>query len=144
MMIHKNFAERIFVDLRNRQIKIANPIYVLEGAKIGQFPEAKQLVISGFGNKYKFSYGPGINFGDEVAATATATFTSCYDTFLNELLLINKKEELQFLSLVIPKKGVIEVKLEEFNDKVVSRYIKDYIPAVDDLSERWDILVQAV
>lgn len=134
-MINENFAERLFCDIRNNEIKIERAEYIIGGAKIGQFSDAKQLVI--FGNErklYRFDYGPAINF----ELSANFSFTDCYKLLLNEIL---KCRKIKCISLCVPTKGVIEAKLEEF-DRIVSRYIKDYNNITDELYERWDILVQ--
>lgn len=132
-MKNENFAERLFCDLKNAGIKIEKPEYIVEGVRIGQFENSYQFNI--FGVRDKFNSNQGIAGCIENGVS----FTEAYADFLEKIK--NVGNVIKFYSLVIPRKGVIEVKLEEF-ETVISRYIKDYLPQTDDVAERWDIYVQ--
>lgn len=132
-MLRENFAERLFCDLRNHKVKIEYPFYVVEGAKIGDDGVDYQLNIFGVNNKYSFNVGVAGEIGQ-------LTFSAAYQLMLTKLI---EMENIKFFSLVIPKRGVVDTKLEEF-ERVVSRYIKDYLPGTDEVAERWDIMVGKV
>lgn len=146
-MIVENLAERLFCDLKNAGVKIEKPEYAIDGAKVGQISSvngivtepAKQFTI--FGAKrgetyvYCFGHGPAVQFPN-----SNQSFTEAYTELLKAIKLL---ENLKFYSLLIPRKGVVEVKLEEF-ETVVSRYIKDYLPNCDEMLWRWDFLVSKV
>lgn len=129
----ENLAERLFCDLRNRRIKLESPLYKIDGHKIGD-NGARQFVIFGSENKFSSSEGVGLN----CTIPLKSTFTEAYNELLGRIL--NIKGSLRFHSLVIPKNGVIDVKLLEF-ENVVGRYIKDYLPMSDQAITRWDFLV---
>jgi len=136
----ENIAERLFCDLRNAEVKIEKPEYVVDGARIDSVPNSKQFTIFGvkWGNKYSYDFGhTPIHDGTE---ENVKSFTEAYNEFLEAIKSLGK---LKFYSLAIPNKGVIDVKLEEF-EKVVSRYIKDYHPHDDTLVWRWDALVRKI
>lgn len=130
-MLRENLAERLFCDLKNAEIKIEKPNYVIDGAKIGDYPNMEQVVLSCLRNKYNFNKGPACDCGDK-------TFTQAY-TELSDY--IKEMKAVRFHSLVLPKRGVIAVDLIEY-ESVTSRYIKDYLPNSDDVLERWDLMVQ--
>lgn len=148
-MIMENLAERLFVDLKNLQIKINKPEYVVDGAKIGQISisngmasaPAKQFTIFGkkINGEYYYNFGKGVSLEDD--SSEWKTYTKIYGEVLEAIKSLGIN--LKFYSLAIPKRGVQEVKLEEF-ETVLSRYIKDYYVATDDLIWRWDILVSSV
>lgn len=129
----ENFAERLFVDLKNSNIKIEAPQYVVDGAKIGMFPNSQQFNI--FGKDGKYTCGAGVTFQDE---TFEFTFTEAYLKFLDNIKALGDK--LKFYGLVIPKRGVVEVRLLEY-ETVTARYIKDYLHSSDENVERWDVMV---
>lgn len=139
-MIVENLAERLFVDLKNSQVKIEKPEYILDGAKIGQVSStngilsspAQQFTIFGtkLGEEYKYKFGNN----------DYQSYTGAYIEFLNAIRL---ETNLKFYSLIIPKRAVIETKLEEF-ETVLTRYIKGYDPMDDAIIWRWDALVSAV
>lgn len=147
-MIAENLAERLFVDLKNLEIKIEKPEYVLDGAKIGQLSTtngifsapAKQFTIFGkkLNEEYRYNFGQGISLSDE---GEWKTFTESYQELLEAIKSLGNN--LKFYNLVIPKRSVDEVKLEEFVT-VVSRYIKDYYAQSDEVIWRWDVLVSKV
>jgi|Laugrespbdmm15dd_1035085.scaffolds.fasta_scaffold29520_2 hypothetical protein len=137
-MLNENFAERLFCDLRNANIVIGKPQYVMEGAKISDYPNSFQFNIMGIRGKYKSSEGIEVSI-DNIEKEGL-TFTEAYIQFLSK---IEELEHVKFYSLVVPRRAVIEAKLEEF-EKVVSRYIQDYLPATDQIAERWDVLVQKI
>lgn len=147
-MIVESLAERLFVDLKNLQIKIEKPEYVLNGAKIGQVSctngiisaPAKQFTIFGknVDKEYRYNFGKGISLSHE---GEWKTFTEAYQELLEAIKLLG--DNLKFYNLLIPLKGVEEVRLEEFIT-VVTRYIKDYYPQTDELIWRWDVLVSKV
>lgn len=129
----ENLAERLFCDLRNRRIKLENPFYAVDGCKIGD-GEARQFVIFGSSKNFVSSEGVGINSTEPF----NKTFTDAYNDLLTKILSVGN--HLKFYSLVIPKHGVIDVKLLEF-ENVVGRYVKDYLPLSDQAIDRWDFLV---
>lgn len=140
MLRVENFAERLFCDLRNAGVKIEAPEYVQEGAKIGHISRygdmaQQQLKIIGANDKYQFGYGPGIEDSEFVS------FVEAYQRMLSAIV---EMKHIRFYSLVIPRCCVVEVKLEEFADKVVSRYIQDYLQMSDQIIERYDILIGKV
>lgn len=132
-MRNENFAERLFCDLRNKQIKIEMPEYWQEGAKIGMIENSIQFNICGIRDKYSCGVGP--TFQDEL----THSFTDAYTEFFTKIK--DMGNHIKFHSLVVPSRAVIEARLEEF-EKVVSRYIVDYLPSLDEKLERWDVMVQ--
>lgn len=148
-MIVENLAERLFVDLKNSNIIIEKPEYVINGAKMGQVSAtngvisqpAKQFTIFGkkINEEYRYNFGKGISLSDN--NDEWLSFTTVYQEFL--VAIISLGNNLKFYSLVIPMVGVVEVKLEEFVT-VVSRYIKDYNYQSDELIWRWDVLVSKV
>lgn len=147
-MIVENIAERLFVDLKNLETKIEKPEYVIDGAKIGQVSSikgvisspAQQFTIFGVkhGKEYKYNFGKGFNFNS--TEEEWVTFTEAYLEFLEAIKSLGSN--LKFYNLTIPRKGVIDVKLEEF-ETVVVRYIKDYLPQSDELVWRWDVLISS-
>lgn len=128
----ENLGERLFCDLRNRRIKIANPSYAIVGHKIGD-GGARQFVL--FNQDEKYGSNEGVGFSE---LELNKTFTEAYNDLLNRIL--NVGNHLKFYSLVIPRKAVVDVKLLEF-ENVVGRYIKDYLPMSDQVLARWDFLV---
>lgn len=131
-MIHvENFAERLFVDLKNRKIKIEAPVYVLDGAKIGMFPNSDQLNI--FGKNGKYIGGKKLSYNNEF----NLTFTEAYSKVLEEIISCFGPE-IKFYALFIPKN--MEAKLIEY-ETITIRYLKDYIPQHDEIVERWDMMV---
>jgi hypothetical protein len=136
----ENFAERLFVDLKNNNIEIEKPKFWMDGCKIGSVPNTKQLVLFGMNDKYCYGQGPGIPV-DDVPYVFKYTFTEAYNNFLEAVN--DCGPVIRFHSLIIPRKGVIEVKLEEF-ETVISRFIIDYLPMCDDKLERWDVMVEKV
>lgn len=130
-MKNENFAERLFCDLRNAEIKIVKASYQTDGHRIGDGPLMKQLHVNELAGKFNFSYGPAFQNGE-------LTFTQAYQDLLTVIKSIGP--ELKFYSLVIPRKACVEARLEEF-DKVVTRYIVDYLPISDQVAARWDVLV---
>jgi hypothetical protein len=135
-MKNENFAERLFCDLRNAEIKIEKPFYSEGGGRIGDVGNgvngARQFNILGIRDKYSFSEGLTCDLEPKL------TFTEAYQILLNKIVEMNK---VKFYSLATPQKGPESAKLEEF-EKVVTRYIKDYLHMSDDVIERWDILIQ--
>ena len=129
----ENLAERLFCDLRNRRIKLESPWYAVDGCKIGD-GNSRQFVIFESDEKFTSSEGVGIS----ATSPFNKTFTDAYNDLLNKVLSVGN--HLKFYSLVIPKRGVIDVKLLEF-EGVVGRYIKDYLPQTDQAISRWDFLV---
>lgn len=148
-MIVENLAERLFVDLKNSNITIEKPEYIIDGAKIGQVSStngiisspAKQFTIFGkkINEEYRYHFGKGISLDGD--SDEWESFTTVYQEFLKAIKSLGNN--LKFYSLVNPRVGVVEVKLEEFIT-VVSRYIKDYRYQSDELIWRWDILVSKV
>jgi len=139
-MILENIAERLFCDLRNAEVKIEKPEYIVNGAKIGDVPNSKQFTIFGvkWGNKYSYAFGH-IPTYDGIEENVKS-FTEAYNEFLEAIKSLGN---LKFYSLVVPNKGVMDAKLEEF-EKVISRYIEDYQPNNDTLVWRWDVLVKKI
>lgn len=133
----ENLAERLFVDLKNSGIKIEAPEYMIDGAKIGMFPNLHQYVI--FCKNDKYTFGEGLTWQD--TEEFQKSFTEAYNEFLNFIKKLGHR--IKFYGLVIPRRGVIDVKLLEF-ETVTARYIKDYLHISDDVVERWDVLVQEV
>lgn len=127
----ENFAERLFCDLKNENVKLEKPEFVVDGAKIGMFKNTFQFTIFGKSVKYKFG-----SFNKDDAETS---FTKAYCEFKNAVK--SNSNHLKFYSLVLPRKSVIEGKLEIF-ESVTSRYLRDYLHQSDDVIERWDVLVQ--
>lgn len=143
----KNFAERLFCDLKNLDFTIEKPEYIKDGGKVGQLSvtngivsePAKQFVI--FGCKIRDSYR--FNFGNyEINEENGKTFTAVYVELLEAIKSLGSSH-LKFYSLCVPRMGVIEVKLEQF-ETVITRYVKDYYINTDDLIWRWDVLVSTV
>lgn len=134
-MKNENFAERLFCDLKNAGIKIEKPEYVLNGARIGEVSNSFQMYVAGIRDKYSFNNGVALEIGYD---NYKMTFTEAYAKLIEA---IKELKHVKFYSLVIPRNGVVKAELEEF-DKVISRYIKDYIPQDDEIYERWDVLVQ--
>ncbi len=132
-MINENFAERLFCDLRNAKVKIEKPHYIIGGAKIGEF-NTIQFTIVGKRDLYSFAIGPACDLDCKL------TFTEAYQILLNKIV---EMKNVKFYSLATPQKGPELARLEEF-EKVVSRYIKDYLHMSDDVIERWDVLVQEI
>jgi len=129
-MKNENLAERIFCDLRNAEIKIVKASYRVDGHKIGD-GNARQFNISEINGSFGFSEGVAL-FYDNL------TFTEAYQKLIDAVKSLGP--ELKFYSLVMPRKACTEARLEEF-DKVVTRYIVDYLQMSDQLAARWDVLV---
>lgn len=134
----ENLAERLFCDLKNDGIKIEKPFFAVEGTKIGAFPKSHQFNIFGMNDKYCFGEGITWNTDD---LEFKLSFTEAYQGLLTNIKSLGK--EIKFYSLVIPRNGVVDVKLLEF-ETVVGRWIKDYLPQVDQILDRWDFMVGEV
>lgn len=136
-MKNENFAERLFCDLRNAEIKIEKPFYSESGGRIGDVGNgingARQFNITGKRDLYSISEGPACDLEN-----CKLTFTEAYQILLNKIL---EMKQVKFYSLAVPQKGPELARLEEF-EKVTSRYIKDYLHMSDDVIERWDVLIQ--
>lgn len=130
----ENFAERLFVDLKNNKIKIDAPQYVVDGVKIGMFPNSHQFVIFGKNKNYTFGTGPTWQDKEDFKKS----FTEAYEEFTKAIIGLGNS--IKFYGLIIPRRGVIDVKLLEF-ETVTARYIKDYLHMSDDTVERWDVMV---
>lgn len=132
-MIRENLAERLYCDLKNAGIKIENPHYDVNGSRIGDYPNIEQIHLSCLKNKYAFTKGLACDHENN-----HDTLTKAY----NELLeYVKSLGTIKFYNLVLPKNCVIDVSAVEY-DKVISRYIKDYLPQCDEVLERWDLLIQ--
>lgn len=129
-MKNENFAERLFCDLRNAEIKIIKPSYQMDGHKIGD-GNARQFNISEVNGQFGFSEGVALSLD-------RMTFTEAYQKALEAVKAIGPK--LKFYALVVPRKACVEARLEEF-EQVVTRYIVDYLQNSDQVAARWDILV---
>ncbi len=110
--------------------------YAIDGVKIGDFANLKQINIFGIEGKFYRGLGPAI--ANEVAGVS---FTEAYQDMLSDIKDFGK--HIKFYGLVIPRKAVVDVKLLEF-ETVTARYIKDYLHMTDQIAERWDILVGSV
>lgn len=137
-MKNENFAERLFVDLKNGGFKIENPFYAMGGTKIGM-PNVYQFNIVGNRGKYQFNEGPSSILE---ADAFVLTFVEAYQKLLERL---KKFKHLKFHSLAIPNygKAVDTARLEEYVD-VVSRYLSQYDHVSDDIYERWDIMIEEI
>lgn len=132
-MKNENFAERLFCDLRNAEVKIHKPFYSEGGSRAGE-NNIDQFNIIGKRNLYSISKGARCDLDCKL------TFTEAYQILLNNII---EMKEVKFYSLATPQKGPELARLEEF-EKVVTRYVKDYFHETDDVIERWDVLVQKV
>lgn len=126
----ENFAERLFCDLRNAEIKIDKAIYIESGTRVGEH-NTKQFNITKINGKCSFSEGPSSDL------TCTLTFTQAYQLLLAKL----SKRTIRFYSLATPQKGPEVARLEEF-ERVVTRYLKDYLHMLDENMERWDVCIE--
>ncbi len=129
-MKNENLAERIYVDLKNAGYKIKLPSYQIDGHRIGD-DGARQFVISENRGEFGFCEGPAL-------MVDKLSFTDAYQQLLEKIKSLGN--ELKFYQLVLPRRGVTECRLDDF-DRVVTRYIVDYLPNSDDLYARWDVLV---
>lgn len=131
-MRNENFAERLFCDLRNAEIKIVKASYRVDGHKIGDGKDCRQFNI--FEINGNFNFGEGVGGNREVGKM----FTEAYQELFDAVKSIGPK--IKFYSLVVPSKACVEARLEEF-ETVVTRYIVDYLQMSDQIAARWDVLV---
>lgn len=133
MDIGENFAERLFCDLRNSDIKIAKPSYCVDGHKTTDFPNMSQFNIIGNSTSL-YSFNAGVAWKND----SGEAFTQAYQKLFHSVKCIGSK--IRFYSLVVPRSLKPDAKLEEF-ESVVSRYLRDYLPMTDIEVSRWDVLV---
>jgi hypothetical protein len=136
-MIIENFAERLFCDLRNAEVKLEKPHYEYNGTRIGNVPNLNQFNIVGL--KGKFQFNIGVSSILQLDAFEL-TYTEAYQLLLNKLIEL---KHIKFYSMIIPNGSVEHAKLEEFIN-CTTRYIKQYEVITDEIYERWDVLVQKI
>lgn len=128
-MIIENIAERLFCDLKNSQIKIKPALFKVDGFKNGEC-----VLEEGVIRNLK-------QFNIIIDKENQESFTDAYNQLLAKIKELGST--IKFYGLIIPRKAVIECRLEEY-ESVVCRYIKDYNIGTDELLERWDVLVSEV
>lgn len=108
-----SFIENFVKELKQRNIEILSPIYIVNGGKIG-FNATHQFVV----NKEEH-----------------------YKELVDKCLEVSPNK-LQFVELIIPTKAVEKSELLK-SDNVLLRYIEMIDIRTDEPMERWDALIKA-